>query len=120
VDHLEYASPVVPIVKEEYSHLRDYKSTVNPNLDTKVYPLPVVEDCFSAMVGGKLFSKLDIKQAYNNLELRECDQIITTINTHKGLYKWSRLPYGISSTSAIFQCTMDKVLYGIPGVVCRP
>jgi hypothetical protein len=51
--------------------------------------------------------------------LRECDQFNITINTHKGLYKWSRLPYGILSSSAIFQCTMDKVLYGIPGVVCR-
>ena len=121
VDHSDYASPVVPIVKPDKS-IRicgDYKSTVNPNLDTKVYPLPVVEDCFSEMVGGKLFSKVDIKQAYNNIELREQDQIITTINTHKGLYKWTRLPYGISSSSAIFQSVMDQVLQGIPGCVCR-
>jgi hypothetical protein len=42
VDHSKYASPVVPIVKEDKS-IRicgDYKFTVNPKLDTKVYPLP--------------------------------------------------------------------------------
>ena len=53
VDHSEYASPVVPIVKADKS-IRicgDYKMTVNPNLDTKVYPLPVVEDCFAEMNG---------------------------------------------------------------------
>ena len=71
------------------------------------------------MNGGVLFSKLDIRQAYNNLELRECDRKLTTINTTKGLYLWTRLPYGVSSSTAIFQQTMDKVLQGLKGVVCR-
>jgi transposase InsO family protein len=121
VDHSEFASPVVPILKKNGS-IRvcgDYKATVNPNLDTKVYPLPVLEDCFAEMKGGKLFSKMDIKAAYNNIHLREQDQKLTTINTHQGLYKWTRLPYGISSSSGIFQSIMDNVLTGLSGVVCR-
>ena len=121
VDHSAYASPVVPIVKPDGS-IRvcgDYKSTVNPNLDTKVYPLPVVEDCFAEMKGGVLFSKLDIKAAYNNLRLRQQDQRLTTMNTHQGLYMWTRLPYGISSSSGIFQAVMDNMLQGMQGVTCR-
>ena len=121
VDFSDYASPVVPSIKSDKS-IRicgDYKSTVNPNLDTKVYPLPVVEDCFAEMSGGVKFTKLDIKSAYNNLMLREQDQLLTTINTHQGLYKWTRLPYGISSSSAIFQSVMDAVLRGLRGVTCR-
>ena len=121
VDHSAYASPVVPIIKPDGS-IRvcgDYKSTVNPNLDTKVYPLPVVEDCFAEMEGGVLFSKLDIKAAYNNLRLREQDQRLTTMNTHQGLYMWTRLPYGISSSSGIFQAVMDNMLQGMRGVTCR-
>ena len=39
------------------------------------------------------------------------------INTHKGLYRYTRLPYGVSSAPAIFQRTMDLSLQGIPGVV---
>ena len=121
VDFSEYASPVVPIIKKDKSVriCGDYKTTVNPNLDTKVYPLPLVEDCFAEMSGGVKFTKLDIKSAYNNLKLREQDQILTTINTHQGLYKWKRLPYGISSSSGIFQSTMDNVLKGLRGVTCR-
>ena len=72
-DSSQFASPVVPVVKSDKS-LRlcgDYKMTLNPNLDTKVYPLPVVEDCFKEMKGGVLFTKLDIKQAYNHICLRE-------------------------------------------------
>ena len=121
VDNAEFASPVVPIVKKD-GKIRvcgDYKGTLNPQLDTKIYPLPVLEDCFAEMKGGKYFTKLDIKQAYNQIKLKEEDQIFTTINTHQGLYKWTCLPYGISPAGSIFQATMDSVLKGMRGVTCR-
>ena len=121
VDFSEFASPAVPVLKEDKTVriCGDYKSTLNPCIDTKVYPLPTVEDCFAEMVGGDLFSKIDIKQAYNNIPLRPSDRSLTTINTHQGLYQWTRLPYGVSSSSAIFQSAMDRVLAGMKGVVCR-
>ena len=121
VNHSQYASPIVPIVKEDGT-IRvcgDYKCTLNPNLDTEIYPLPTLEDCFSPLAGGELFTKLDIKQAYNNLKLRPSDQKLATVNTHKGLFVPTRLPYGVSSAGAIFQRKMDQVLNGLDGVVCR-
>ena len=121
VEHSEYASPVVPVIKEDGT-IRvcgDYKATVNGNLDTAVYPLPAIEDCLSELVGGQLFTKLDIKQAFNNLKLRESDRELVTLNTHKGLFAPTRLPYEISSATAIFQRKMDQVLLGVPGVACR-
>ena len=39
-----------------------------------------------------------------------------TINTHKGLYKYNRLPFGVASAPAIFQQLMGKILQGLPGV----
>ena len=121
VDHSDWASPIVVVNKTD-GGIRlcgDYKRTLNPNLDMKVYPLPSVEDCFVEMRGGTLFSKIDIKQAYNSLPLNDNDQILTTINTHQGLYKFKVLPFGVNSASAIFQSTIDKVLKGIPRVTCR-
>ena len=121
VNHSHYASPIVPIVKEDGT-IRvcgDYKCTLNPNLDTEIYPLPTLEDCFSPLAGGELFSKLDIKQAYNSLKLRPSDQKLATVNTHKGLFVPTRLPYGVSSAGAIFQRKMDQILGNLDGVVCR-
>ena len=121
VDSSDYASPVMPVIKPD-GDVRlcgDYKRTLNPNIDTAVYPLPVIEDCLWSIRGGELFSKLDIKGAYNHVPVRKEDQPLLTINTHKGLYKFTRLPFGVSSASAIFQSIMDQVLTGIPGVACR-
>ena len=94
VEHSQFASPIVPVLKPD-STVRicgDYKSTLNPQLEAKQYPLPCVDECFHPMRGGQQFSKLDIRQAYNHLPLREEDKKLTTINTPKGLYVWNRLP----------------------------
>ena len=39
-----------------------------------------------------------------------------TINTHKGLYRYNRLPYGVASAPGIFQRMMEQLLNGIPHV----
>ena len=97
----------------------DYKSTLNSALDTKIYPLPTVDECFAEMVGGKLFTKIDIRSACNSLKLREGDRILTTMNTELGLLMWTRLPFGINSAAAQFQSTIDEVLLGIDQTCCR-
>ena len=51
------------------------------------------------------------------MPLKEEARKLTTINTHRGLYQWNRLPYGVASSPAIFQEIMDKVLQGLPAVV---
>ena len=50
--------------------------------------------------------------------LDEESQKLTTISTHKGLYMFKRLPYGISSAPGMLQREMEKLLCNIPGTVC--
>ena len=120
IEDSPWGTPIVPVLQGEKLRIcGDYKSTLNKVVETREYPLPSLEDCFTSVAGSTLFSVVDIKQAYNNMMIRESDQILTTLNTHRGLYKWLRLPYGISSSAAIFQGTMDQVLRGIPYCCCR-
>ena len=45
-------------------------------------------------------------------------QIFVTINTHKGLYSYTCLPFGVASAPVVFQKTMDTMEQGIAGVIC--
>ena len=111
-----WASPIVPVVKSS-GNIRicgDYKATVNPSLLPDCYPLPRVEELFTKLTGGKTFSKLDLSNAYQQLELDDESRELTTINTTKGLYQFTRCPYGISTAPSIFQRTMDSLLADIP------
>ena len=73
-------------------------------------PIPHLSDLFTVLVGGQKFSKLDLSDAYNQLELDSESQKYLVINMHKGLFKFLRLPFGVSSAPAIFQRVMNKVL----------
>lgn len=61
---------------------------------------------------------IDLKQAYLQMEVDEASKPYVTINTHRGLYQYQRLPYGIASAPALWQRAMDQVLQGIEGVQC--
>jgi len=81
-----------------------------------MYPLPRIEYLFTALSGGQSFSKLDLSHAYLQVRLAEESQKYLVINTHKGLYACKRLPFGVASAPANFQCIMDNLLQGISGV----
>lgn len=120
VSHSQWAAPIVIVPKKD-GRLRlcgDYKVTVNQALDVEEYPLPTPEDLFSTLTGGKLFSKLDLSQAYLQVPVDEASKPYLTVNTHRGLYVYNRLPFGVASAPAMFQRIMDTVLQGVEGVTC--
>lgn len=120
VSHSQWAAPIVPVPKKDgkFRICGDYKVTVNQALSVEEYPLPTPEELFSTLSGGKVFSKLDLSQAYLQLPVDDASKCYLTINTHKGLYVYNRLPFGVASAPAIFQKLMDSVLQGIDGVTC--
>ncbi len=91
---------------------------MNQALTVDQYPLPKPEELFATLANGHKFTKLDLRQAYLQMELDESSRPYVTINTHQGLYQYTRLPFGIASAPAIFQRLMENILQGIPSVVC--
>ena len=120
VNFSNWAAPIVVVPKKD-GKLRlcgDYKVTLNPSLEIDKYPLPKPEDLFATLSGGKVFSKIDLSQAYQQMQLDDCSKELVTVNTHRGLYRYNRLPFGVASAPALFQRAMDTVLQGIPNVIC--
>ena len=96
----------------------DYKASINPYVETERYPMPNPQDLFSTLAGGKVFTRLDMKQAYQQMRVSPDAQACLTINTSKGLFVYTRMPFGITSAPAIWQKAMDEILAGIPGCIC--
>ena len=66
------------------------------------------------MPDAKVFSVLDAKSGFLQIELDEPSSYLTTFNTPIGRYRWRRLPFGIKCAPVIFQRAMDQMLQGIP------
>ena len=115
----DWAAPIVPVLKSDKS-IRicgDFKLTVNRVSKLDRYPIPKIADLFTELLGGTTFTKLDMSQAYQQLELDDQSKSYAVINTHRGLFRYNRLPFGISSVPGIFQRTMESLLNGIPKVI---
>ncbi|CAG2256061.1 unnamed protein product [Mytilus edulis] len=120
VQHSEWATPIVPVLKKN-GNVRifgDFKVTLNPMLNVDQYPLPKIDDIFANLNGGIQYTKMDLKQAYLQLEVDEDCKDLLTINTHRGLYRYNRMAFGIASAPAIWQRTIEQILSGIPGTQC--
>ncbi|KAK3769860.1 hypothetical protein RRG08_036909 [Elysia crispata] len=93
-----------------------YKITVNKEIEQNRYPIPNIEDISLKLAGGEKFTELDFSHAYTQLGLHPDSKKYTTINTHKGLYQYERLCFGISSSPGIFQAVMDSIFSDVPNV----
>ncbi|XP_049522593.1 uncharacterized protein K02A2.6-like [Dermacentor silvarum] len=115
----EWTAPIVPVLKKDGS-LRiceDYKVTVNPVAVVDKYPIPKAEELWVRLSGGVKFTKLDRKDAYQQLVLELTSRKLTTINTPKGLLQYKRLPFGVSAAPSVFQREMETLLQGLHHVV---
>ena len=125
---VRYARTAAPIVvvkkdpKDPAGPIRicgDYKVTVNTIAPCDNYPLPNTSEQLATLAGGQHFSKIDLKQAFQQIELDEVSKELLTVNTHRGLYQPQRVQYGVHSATGIFQREIERILKGIPFVLVR-
>ena len=118
---VDWAAPIVAVLKADGRSVRicgDFKVTINQASKLDRYPIPQIKDLLVRLAGGKLFSKLDMSQAYQQLLLDNESKKYSVINTHCGLlFRYNRLPFGVASAPGIFQRVMESLLSGIPGVI---
>lgn len=115
----DWGTPVVPVLKPN-GKIRicgDYKATINKFLVNVQHPIPRIDDLFSKLQGGEVFSKLDFSRGYNQIVLDDESRKLVALSTHRGVFALNRLPFGISPAGHIFQREVEQVLLGIPNVI---
>jgi len=92
-------------VKKKDGKLRlsaDYR-VLNEVTNKDRHPLPLISEALDRLWRAKYFTKLDIKDAYHNIRIREGDEWKTTFSTKPGTYEYLVMPFGISNAPEAFQ-----------------
>ena len=79
------------------------------------HPIPTIDEVLQSMNGSTVFSKIDLKWSFHQLELEEDSRKITTFVTHKGIYRYKRLMFDISCAPEIYQHVIQQALTGCEG-----
>ncbi|KAJ8349338.1 hypothetical protein SKAU_G00244680 [Synaphobranchus kaupii] len=90
---------------------------VNKAVIPDKYPLPTVEDLSAKFYGSTVFTKLDLRQGYLQVPLHPDSRFLTAFVTHVGVFRYTRMPFGLSSAPSCFQKIKATIFAGIPGVV---
>lgn len=89
----------------------------NEAVERERHITPTIKEIVGDLNGATVFSKLDLNQGYNQLELAPESRYITTFSTHLGLMRYKRLNFGISSAAEVFQNAIRETLGGIEGAI---
>ena len=93
--------------------------TVNKVANCDKYPVRKTEALLTTLNGGQKFIKLDLSQAYQQLLLDVKSFDYLTINMHKGIFRPTRLQFGVHSAAGIFQREMVSRLSHTPLTIVR-
>ncbi|KAI7808332.1 Pol polyprotein [Triplophysa rosa] len=74
------------------------------------YPLPLMSSAFELLQGARVFTKLDLRNAYHLVCIREGDEWKTAFNTPTGHFEYRVLPFGLTNAPAVFQDLVNRVL----------
>uniref|UniRef100_A0A0W0G3W2 Reverse transcriptase domain-containing protein n=1 Tax=Moniliophthora roreri TaxID=221103 RepID=A0A0W0G3W2_MONRR len=106
------ASPFFFVAKKEAGALRpcqDYRDLNNGTVKNH-YPLPLVTDLVDKLKTAKVFTKLDLCNGYNNIQIKDGDQWKAAFKTPRGLFKPTVMFFGLTNSPATFQAFMNNIL----------
>ena len=104
------ASPIL-FVKKKDGTLRlcvDYRGLNKVTVRNR-YPLPLIPELLDRLRTGRVFSKIDLRGAYNLVRIRPGDEWKTAFRTRYGLFEYRVMPFGLTNAPAVFQHMMNDI-----------
>ena len=104
-------SPILFVPKPNGKGLRlcvDYRALNRITIPNR-YPLPLMQELQDRVQGAKWFTKLDLKNGFNLIRMREGDEWKTAFRTRYGLYEFQVMPFGLTNAPSTFQDMMNHV-----------
>ena len=91
---------------------------INKALIRTKFAIPTVDSLIDEIGDSDVFSKIDLKEAYTQIELDDESKKLTSFISEDGVYNFNRLIYGIHDAGDIFQLCLESKISDIPGIKC--
>jgi len=88
----------------------DYSQTINRFTNLDAYPLPRIDEQINEIAKNRVFSAIDLKDAYYQIPLRNEEKCFTAFEAAGKLYQYKRIPFGVTNGVACFQRVMDEFI----------
>jgi len=114
-----WASPVCLVRKKDgtFRYCIDYRR-VNAVSKKDAYPIPDIQDALDNLWGAKYFATFDLLSGYWQLGLTERAKERSAFCTRRGLFQFTRMPFGLSGTPGSFCRLMSIVLRDLLWEIC--
>ena len=113
-----WVSPLVVVPKPD-GDVRIYVDMrrANQSIIRERQPIPTVEEVLQDLNGSRVFSRVDLKWGFHHILLADESRHVTTFVTHRGLYRYTRLMFGVTSAPEKYQQIIRDVLRGSERVI---
>lgn len=95
----------------------DYRGLNRVTLKNR-YPLPLIGELMDRLRGARWFSRIDLRDAYHRIGIKESDRWKTAFRTRYGHFEYAVMPFGLTNAPATFQAYMHQALAGFLDVFC--
>jgi hypothetical protein len=114
-----WASPITLVNKKDGTvrFCVDYRR-INAATEKDAYPIPNIQELFDTLQGAQVFTTLDLKSGYWQVDLHPDDIEKTAFVCHRGLFEFTRLPFGLVNAPGQFQRLMSSILSEHLGRTC--
>ena len=104
-----WVSPLVVVPKPDgdFRICVDMRCT-NQEIIRERQPIPTVEEVLQDLNGSTVFSRVDLKWGFHQVLLAEENRHVTTFVTHRGLYRYTRLMFGVTSFMVMVLLSMMR------------
>lgn len=115
VESSQWSSPTVNVMKPngDVRVCSDFKATLNGQVFMDNHPFPTMDSLVAKFSGAKFFAKLDFSRMFEQFAVHPDDRECLTINTHRGLYRHTRLPYGLCVSPMVAQRECEKLVLNL-------